>query len=100
MQEQIANHAERGFVNMLKVVINGMPHLGEASVAAILLQVNNINGRYARNLVHRNVVVADHCAHFVGEIRPIAQIVCLAPNLVAHPCGIALRIIFLREIEP
>ena len=46
-----------------------MPHFREAFVAAFGMQVNDVNGGDARQLVHRDVVIADHGAQFIVEAR-------------------------------
>ena len=41
MNQHIANHAQRGLVDVLYVIIERMPHLGEAFIAAFGVQIDD-----------------------------------------------------------
>ena len=97
MQQHIAYHAKSRLVDVFNIVVQGVPHLREAFVATLGLQVDDVDSRNARVLVHRHMVVANQGAQFVGEIGAITQIGSPTPHLVAHPSGIALRLVFLGE---
>ena len=81
----MTHHAQSRFIDVLKIVIQGVPHVGEATIAAVRLQVDDIDGRDAGDLVHRDVVVANHRAEFAAEIGTIAKVEGATPHLVAHP---------------
>ena len=98
MKQHIPNNAQSRLVNMFKIVVQGMPNLWKTTIFAFGLQVDDIDGWDTRYLVHSDVVVADGRAQFVGEKRSIAQVVGLAPNLVAYPTGIALGKVFLGKV--
>ena len=72
MQKHVAYHAKGVLVNVFQIVIQGMPHFWETSVAAFGFQVDDVDGGNAGHFVHGDVVVADGGAQLVGEERPIA----------------------------
>ena len=57
---------------MLEIVIQRMPYLREAFVAAFGMQVDDVNCGNTRYLIHRDVVIADHRTQFISEIGSIA----------------------------
>ena len=62
MNQHITDHAKRLSIDMIKVVIQRMPYLRKAFIAAAWLQVDDVDGGDAGNLVHGDMVVADGSA--------------------------------------
>ena len=58
MEQHISDHAQSRLVDMLKVVIDGMPNLGEALVAAVGLKVDDVDGRLIVHPVYRGLGLA------------------------------------------
>ena len=72
MHKHVAHHSQGILVDVFDVVVQGMPILRKRLVGALWLQVDDIDGRNARDLVHGQMVVADRIAQFVDEIALVA----------------------------
>ena len=98
MIQHISDHTQGVFVDIFNIVIQRMPYIGEAVIAAVGIQIDDVNGGDAGKFVQGQMVVADGFAQFVGESITVSQILRRTPHFVAQPGSIALGVIFLHEV--
>ena len=98
MDDGLSDGFQRVFVDVLHVVVDGVPCGSEAAGGAVGIEGDDVDGGDAGGLVERHVVVGDIAAFTVGEVAGIAGCLGGCPHFVDDGIGVLHGHAFFEEL--